>query len=115
MANATCVRHMKYTPLRLSELDSSEYRRDAERGWEEHELVLSADMMRVSMLPVLPHKVCMFTRRIVANNETFSILHPSGQKRNSRQKKHGLAVLWHEGVAEHKAGDVAWRAVTSHC
>ena len=84
-----------------------EYRRDAERVWADDELVLSADMMRVNMLPVLPHKACLFTRRIVAYNETFSILQPSGRKRNSQQRKRGLAVLWHEGVAERKAGDVA--------
>ena len=64
-------------------------------------------MMRVNMLPVLPHKACLFTRRIAAYNETFSILQPSGHRRNSLRKQRGLAVLWHEGMAECKAGDVA--------
>lgn len=58
------------------------------------------------MLPSLPHKVCMFTRRLVIYNETSSILQPIKLRRNEQQKKRRVAALWHEGIAERKAADL---------
>ena len=40
-------------------------RQDAEREWQE-EIVAFADMMRVTMLPILPLKDCIFTPRLTA-------------------------------------------------
>ena len=47
------------------------YREDAERGWGE-EIATTGDMMRVTMLPILPLKVCIFTPRLIAH-DTLSI------------------------------------------
>ncbi|XP_043223237.1 uncharacterized protein LOC122382234 [Amphibalanus amphitrite] len=100
-----CTRHRGH--MAQARRARQEYRYDAERDWDDNELVLSADMMKVCMLPILPHKTCLFTRRIVAYNETFSLIQSTDKRRSRANKERGLAVLWHEGVSERKAGDVA--------
>ena len=41
------------------------YQKDGEGVWAEGELVVSADMMRIFLLPQLPHKECIFTSCLV--------------------------------------------------
>ena len=41
------------------------YQRDKERAWMLGEQVVSADMMRIFLLPRLPHKESTFTSRLV--------------------------------------------------
>ncbi|XP_043208495.1 uncharacterized protein LOC122374051 [Amphibalanus amphitrite] len=60
--------------------------------------------MKVSLLPVLPHKAAIFTPRLIVFNETFAPLIRKGAQRG-REKP--LAILWHEGIAGRDAEDVA--------
>ena len=90
-----CQEHASH--LDRAEQARAEYARDRERPTNDRELFVSADMMRVTLLPILPHKICVFTPRLIAYNETFVAL---GGKR-------GLCVLWHEGVSGRDAPDVA--------
>ena len=69
--------------------------------------------MKVSLLPVLPHKVALFTPRLIVFNETFAPLVSKG----ARSEEKPLAVLWHEAVAGRDADDVAatfWRYLLEH-
>lgn len=62
-------------------------------------------MMRICLLPQLPHKECAFTSRLVVYNETFA---PVGQKSWKRgEAPRPVSVVWHEGVAGRDAPDVA--------
>ena len=83
----------------------NEYRSDCERDWIDKELCVSADLMKVIVLPILPHKVCIFTPRLIAFNETFSIL--NGTKRKSLRKQCSSAFLWHEGIAAREAKEIS--------
>lgn len=96
-----CVQHHEH--MESVKSARAEYRANADRTWETNELVVSADMMRVTMLPVLPHKQCFFTRRLVCFNETFSVLKGKGKN----DTKGSIAILWHEAIAARDAQDVA--------
>ena len=77
------------------------YRNDRDREWDD-EIIVSADLQKVIMLPVMPGlKKVIFCKRIVMFNETFA---PLGGEKN-----HGKAtgVLWHEGISGRTAEDVA--------
>ena len=90
-----------------------EYRRDADRDLSDDELVVSADLMKVSLIPVLPHKVAVFTPRLVVFNETFSPLVKTGSKASPK----ALAILWHEATAGRDASDIAatyWKFLSKH-
>ena len=92
----------------------AEYRRDADREWDHDEAVCSADLMKVSLLPILPHKAAIFTPRLIVFNETFAPLVKKGAR---SEKEKPLAVLWHEAVAGRDAEDVAatfWRYLVEH-
>ena len=56
------------------------------------------------MLPRLQGiKTCVFTKRIIAFNETFA---PLGGKHKSKPGK-PIGILWHEAVTGRDAGDIA--------
>lgn len=72
------------------------YREDAERIKNEKDVVYSADLQKVIMLPRMDtFKTALFTQKIIAFNETFA---PVGKN----QKENPLAVLWHKAVARRK-------------
>lgn len=73
------------------------YARDRDNNTNGSDIFVSADMMRVTLLPILPHKICVFTPRLIAYNETFAPLGGKG----------GVCIVWHEGVAGRDAPDVA--------
>ena len=83
--------------LDRAEQARADYAKDRQRVTNDSELFVSADMMRVTLLPILPHKVCVFTPRLITYNETFTAL--GGKK--------GVCVLWHEGISGRDAPDVA--------
>ena len=60
--------------------------------------------MKVSLLPILPHKAVIFTPRLITFNETFA---PLVRKGAQRGQENPLAILWHEAVAGRDAEDVA--------
>ena len=58
----------------------------------------SVDLQKVIMLPRLPGvKSCMFTKRIIAFNETFAALGAAGKN---------TTVVWHEAIAGRLAQDI---------
>ena len=59
---------------------------DAERVWEE-EVVVTGDMMRVTMLPISPLKECKLTPRVVCFNETFAIALPEDKVRRRQRRQ----------------------------
>ena len=54
---------------------------------DEGEEVVSADMMKVTVIPILPMKENIFTSRLAAFNETFAVLisQEKGRKTSRRQ------------------------------
>jgi len=80
------------------------YRQDAEKDWPEDYSVRSVDLQKVIMLPRLPgNKTAIFTKRIVAYNETFAAV---GKSKKGTSSKKTYCVLWHEGVAKRSAEEV---------
>jgi hypothetical protein len=84
-----------------------EYRSDADREWKKDELVVSADLMKVMVLPILPEKEAIFTPRLVVYNETFAVLIPKPELEIERDSKRTVAVLWHEAIAGRDGPDIA--------
>ena len=76
-----------------------EYEKDKMEQKNEGQLLFSADLMKVTMIPKMPHKVCIFTPRVIAFNQTFS---PIGAA-----TKPGLAVVWDESTAGRNKEDIA--------
>jgi hypothetical protein len=75
--------------------DLSEHENNNDRGF------YSADLQKVIMLPRMDHyKKVIFTRRIVAFNESFV---PLGQSKNNVVP---FAAIWHEGIAGRKAENI---------
>ena len=106
---APCQKHEEH--MARAKAAREEYRKDAERDWEKDEVVSSADLMKVSLIPILPHKAAFFTPRIIVFNETFSPLMKKGSGSKGNRDK-PVAVLWHEAIAGRDAEDVAaafWR------
>ena len=72
---------------------------------------VSADMMKVVVLPIIPFKEAIFTSRLVSYDETFSVLMPSNKPsrcaRKSLHKNSSACVLWHEALAGRSAEEVA--------
>ena len=93
-----CADHSKH--LKNAEESRSAYQEDRDRRAGRQGTIVSVDMMRVTVLPILPHKVCVFTPRLIAYNETFS---PLGGGKVGK----ALSVTWHEGIAGRDASDVA--------
>ena len=90
------------------------YRADREKELSKEELVVSADLMKISLIPVLPHKAAVFTPRLIVFNETFA---PLAAKSGTRTGKPPVAILWHEAIAGRDAVSVAatyWRFLALH-
>lgn len=87
------------------------YRADADNTWETGTVIISADMMKVYMLPQLPIKDALFTPRLSCYNETFTPLMPSTKENKQLHKedraKYSACVLWHEGAAGRGGEEVA--------
>ena len=83
-----------------------EYRKDADRQWDSDEICASVDMMKVFMLPKLPLKVCYSTQRLIAMNETFSVM-KNTEEEIQHDKRRSCAIFWHEGIAGRDSEDVA--------
>ncbi|KAF0306555.1 Protein PELPK1 [Amphibalanus amphitrite] len=84
------------------------YREDAEKEHDPCTVYMSADMMKVCMIPQLPIKEALFTPRLTCYNETFAPLMPS--KRGSKkvnQHKSATCILWHDGLAGRSGAEVA--------
>ena len=78
------------------------YRQDAVGDTQSYNQrsVFSADLQKVVMLPRLDmFKSVLFTRRIIAFNESFV---PVGKQQSLKP----LAVIWHEGIAGRKCEDI---------
>jgi hypothetical protein len=69
-----------------------EYQKDKSSTRVPGRVVVSADLMKVFMLPKMPFKVAIFTPRVVVFNETFSPLESSCVLK-------GAAVVWDESTA----------------
>ena len=66
------------------------YRTDKNHPWETNEVIVSGDLMKVTMCPEMPGlKKAIFAKRIVLFNETFA---PVGGQKNGK----AVGVLWHE-------------------
>ncbi|XP_050516561.1 uncharacterized protein LOC126891429 [Diabrotica virgifera virgifera] len=77
-----------------------EYEKDAESQLKSSDLIVSADLQKVIMLPRADmFKEVIFTRRIIAFNESFVAV---GKGRNVRP----LGILWHEGISGRKKEDI---------
>ena len=83
-------------------LAREEYKSDAERDWISEEIVVSVDLMKVFLLPVLPYKKCFFCPRLIAFNETFSVI----SKKKRKSLKNSVAILWHEGISGRDSSDI---------
>lgn len=84
----------KYTRARKA------YTIDAEKGENNDEVFFSADLQKVIMLPRMEEfKICIFTPRIIAFNESFV---PLGKK----SKNKPIATLWHEVIAGRKKEEI---------
>ncbi len=100
----TC-RHCKDTLAHLEKAKSArdEYRTDSDALKMAGRLAVSADLQKVIMLPQIPGcKSVLFTRRIIAFNETFAILGGIAKK---SAEKHFL-VVWNEVVQGRRAENI---------
>ena len=104
-----CSAHLSH--MGMANIARCEYRADADREWRKDELIVSADMMKITVVPILPVKEAVFTSRLICYNETFSVLMPESKTRKAErrtvQKERSLCVLWHEAQAGRNAEDVA--------
>jgi len=100
MTCAICVKYQKH--INKADRGRREYRVDSDRSvglFPEH-AIFSADLQKVIMLPRMEmFKTDLFTRRIIAFNESFV---PVGEKPIAKP----TAVLWHEGLAGRKKEDI---------
>ena len=79
------------------------YKKNAEHNQENN--IFSVDLKKVVMLPRMPGcKSVVFTKRVVAYDETFA---PLGNKIVLKQKESPYAVTWHEGVTIRNGDDIA--------
>ena len=81
-----------------------EYHKDrdyAEKFRERDEMLITVDMQKVILLPRLEqYKRCLFTRRVVAINQSFV---PIGTQKGEKPR----GVLWHEAICGRNDEDVA--------
>ena len=87
------------------------YRDDAGRAFEPNTIYMSADMMKVYMLPQLSVKEALFTPRLTCYNETFASLMSSTRSSKNRERhlrnKCTTCILWHDGLAGRSGEEVA--------
>ena len=96
-----CDAHQKH--LDQAKEAREAYWSDASRASHPDVLYMSADMMKVHILPQLPVKEALFTPRLTCYNETFAppgSSTGSGNKRDKQQHKRATCVVWHDGLAE---------------
>jgi hypothetical protein len=86
--------------LKSVEYARNAYKADAAKSDENPEEYFgSVDLQKVIMLPRMPGvKTCVFTRRIVAFNETFAAL---------GKGKMNVCALWNEAISGRNAEDIA--------
>lgn len=104
-----CIKHESHQK-RFQEARAA-YRKDANRSWRKDEIIASVDLMKVFLLPSLPHKICMFTSRLISFNLTFALLKPSKEnakeaRRDSNVGASEKAILWHEACAGRDGEDI---------
>jgi hypothetical protein len=93
---AKFVQHkVKYTRAR------QEYAADRDRPCEPGEVVVSVDLMKVTVIPQMPYPECVFTSREIVFTETFS---PLGK---GSRKADGFAAVWNESTAGRKTDNLA--------
>lgn len=97
-ACAICCKHsehkIRYTKARI------EYQSDRQKNIsnDNTNIIVSADLMKVIVIPIMPFKACIFCPRAIVFNETFSPLGTSINK--------GSAMVWDESTAGRKSGDI---------
>ncbi len=89
--------------LRKAKEAREAYQKDKDAPKTEGVVAVSADLQKVIMLPRIPGvKSVLFTKRIIAFNETFAHV---GEQDRKLKRKHFLA-LWNETVKGRKAEDI---------
>ena len=105
----TCVSQMSH--IENKEQSRKEYTKDKMKDNNEHEVIVSADMQKVMLLPYMTgNKLCAFTSRLVCFHETFA---PLGDQKQKTGKQQVRAVLWHEAIAGRSAAEVTSVFVTA--
>ena len=93
-----CNEHDQH--LKRSALSRHYYQIDAAKNNSTVESIFSVDLQKVIMLPHLPGvKTVVFTKRIIAYNETFE---PLGKKSGD-----AIAVTWHKAIGGRDAPEIA--------
>jgi len=86
--------------IEQAEAARQEYGTDRDAAIDDDSIIFSADLEKVIMLPRMDtFKTALFTRRIIAFNESFV---PLGASRKYKP----LAVIWHEAIAGRKKEDI---------
>ena len=62
---------------------------------------MSADMMKVTVIPMINAKPCYFVPRLQVFNETFSVVMPEKNRSSRKKLQHeaSVCIVWNEGVA----------------
>lgn len=100
-----CQMHVEHMD-RVTEA-RTEYRRAWEREWTEDEYGCSADLMKITLIPVLPHKATVFTPRLVVFNETFAPLENHSKPKRARSVTVRGTRAGREGIAGRDGVDLA--------
>jgi len=70
---------------------------------DDGEVVVSADLQKVIMIPrIQGSKAALFTRRLIAFNETFANVNEHLSKNHNN-----FVVIWHEAISGRKGSDIA--------
>ena len=87
-----------------AEIARKKYKDDADALKKDDEVIVSADLQKVIMLPRIEmFKTAIFTRRLCLFNETFAEV----GKKKLKKEKNNKAFLWHEGVSGRNDEDIA--------
>ena len=102
-----CDRHQHH--VSEAKMAREAYRKDADSSWEQGTMCLSADMMRVFMLPQLPLKGAVFTPRLTCFNVTFALLMLSRREDRAARKRQQVStcIIWHDALAGRGCEEVA--------
>ncbi|KAF6216216.1 hypothetical protein GE061_000556 [Apolygus lucorum] len=94
--------HEKYQEARI------EYQRDAAKPYSPDEVIVSADLQKVIMLPRADEfKEVIFIPRVIAFNESFVPVGPPPTNRAAAAEVKPLAVIWHVAISGRKKSDIA--------
>lgn len=100
--NMTCDECRKWHDhIQRADASRAEYRQDRDTvSVSSNTIIFSADLQKVIMLPRIDvFKTVLFTRRIIAFNESFVPL-------GSNPLHNPVAVLWHEGIAGRRKEEI---------